>query len=180
MTKRLLFFATEKDLLPLFTEVERVHALNYIRMAPSYSNAAEAYSSGANLPNLGRASASAAGTSNEFLVVMSGHRVVARRVIGDNGKAIYFFDQLENPASITFSPGGLWEETVLLHGRVATVSEEAASQSLMSLFEKSLRKGFRKIKAYWVGPEAERLLDAGTRLTISAEASRDFDLTRTG
>jgi hypothetical protein len=178
MTKRILFFATEKDLLPIFAAVESVQPLDYVRMGPSDTKSALTCASGANLPSLGRATSSAAGTNDEFMVVLRGQRVAERSVNGIDGNVLYFFDQLENPASITFSPGGRWEQGVLLHGRVATVSEDAVSQTLMKEFAKAVRKTFSKIKAYWVGPEAEALLDAGVRLTISADASRDFDLSK--
>jgi hypothetical protein len=39
--------------------------------------------------------------------------VHARQIAG----ARYSFDQLTNPGTITFAPGGLWGEEVLLHGR---------------------------------------------------------------
>jgi hypothetical protein len=103
---------------------------------------------------------------------------VSQRVRRDDGSVRYLFDQLENDASITFNPAGLWGNDLLLHGRLATVWDDEVSQTLMKQFAKPLRKSFRKIKAFWVGPEAEAMLDAGKRLTIGAQSPRDFDLRR--
>src|SRR5690349_6037807 len=64
-----------------------------------------------------------------ILVVLKGHPVEARRVDGNDGTVRYLFDQLASQASITFSPGGLYDESFLLHGRVATVSADVTSQS---------------------------------------------------
>lgn len=179
ITKRQMFFATEMDLVQLITSVEHELPVDFVRMGSSTSSVAQRFSTVMSLPNLGHATSDAAATSDEYLIVLKGHPVVGRRVEGNDGVTRYFFDQLANEASITFSPGGLRGSDVLLHGRVATASDDEISQSLMKHFAKALRSSFRKIKAYWVGPEAEALLDAGKRLTISVRASREFDLTRT-
>jgi hypothetical protein len=178
MTQRLHFYATRDDLIPWLASVERALPVDYVRMANSPVGTAQAYAMAADIPALGHASSPSAGTGERFLVVRKSHRVVVRRVAADDGRTRYCFDQLANPDSITFAPGGLYGTDVLLHGGVATASQSADSLALMKVFAKPLRASFRRIKAYWVGPEAEALLDGGARLTISAHAPTDFDLTR--
>jgi len=90
----------------------------------------------------------------------------------------YVFDQLLNPESVTFSPGGFWGENILLHGRFATVSTATFSLELMKLLGAAVRKRFGKIKAFYVGEEAMKMLDNGTRLTIAAQSPRTLDLSR--
>ena len=180
MTKRLLFFATKEDLGPVLAAVERVLPIDYVRMDNYRTGVVDSYASVADIPNLGQAPTDSAGTSDEYLVVMKGRKVKTESVRGEDGRMRHLVDQLLNPSSITFAPGGLWGNDVLLHGRFATVHDDEASLALMNQCAEALRKSFRKLKAYWVGAEAERLLDSGKRLTISAQASRDFDLTRTG
>jgi len=86
-------------------------------------------------------------------------------------------DQLLNPDTVVLTPAGVRSEEVVLHGRVATVSNSQPAQRLMRLFSKAFRKHrFEKIRAFWVGPEARALLRAGTRLTISVQSPREFDL----
>lgn len=180
MTKRLLFFATKEDLRLLLATVESSLPIDYVRMGHGETSVAERYASSEEIPNLGHATTDSASTSDEFLVVPKSCAVQVRCVSGSGGTVRYFFDQLANPSTVTFAPGGLRGDTILLHGRVATVSDDETSQALMNQFAKVIRKSFRKLKTFWIGPEAEGLLDAGKRLTISAQASRDFDLTRTG
>jgi hypothetical protein len=78
---------------------------------------------------------------------------------------------------VEFKPGGIWNEDVLLHGRIATASESQISQALMKRFQSAAKKTFSKVKAFYVGPKALVLLDSGKRLTISAQSPREFDLT---
>jgi hypothetical protein len=178
MTKQLLFFATKEDLRPLLAAVERVVPIDYVLMGIYPAEVAEKYGSIEDIPNLGRATTDSASTSGEFLVVKKNCTVKTRSVAGVDGKTRYFIDQLLNPNSVTFAPGGLWDSDVLLNGRFATVHDDEGSQALIKQFAKVLRKSFRKLKAYWVGPEAERLLEAGKRLTIAAQTPREFDLTK--
>jgi hypothetical protein len=138
---------------------------------------AEKYGSIEDIPDLGRATADSAISSREFLMVKKNCTVNMESVATVHGKR-YVIDQLLNPNSVTFAPGGLWGSDVLLNGRFATVHNDEGSQALMKQFAKILRKSFRKLKAYWVGPEAERLLEAGKRLTIAAQTPREFDLTK--
>lgn len=176
--KQLHFFAAKEDLQSLLRAVERRVSISYVRMGPSSSTVAERFASGDSIPNLGRAERDSAAACDEYLVIPDKRIVEVRPVRTTDGTLQYFVDQLSNPNSVTFAPGGIWSKEVLLNGRVATVHDDADSQNLMKNFASELRKSFHKVKAYWVGPQAEVLLDAGGRLTISAHASRDFDLTR--
>lgn len=89
---------------------------------------------------------------------------------------MFSIDQLANPDSVTFTAGGKWDNDVLLHGRIATASDSDISKELMKLFNLVIRKQFKKVGAYWVGPAAYVFLEAGWRLTLSAHSPRDFDL----
>jgi hypothetical protein len=88
----------------------------------------------------------------------------------------YAVDQLINPHSITLSHGGLFRPDVLLSGRVSTASESAVSKTLYRAFTTAIAKRFVRIRAFWVGPQAEALLHQGCRLTDSADSSTEYDL----
>jgi hypothetical protein len=75
--------------------------------------------------------------------------------------------------------GGLWGDDILLHGRFASASKEAFSSELLQLVGSLVRKQFKKIKAFYVGQAAERMLDSGKRLTIAVQSPRTIDLSRT-
>jgi len=93
-----------------------------------------------------------------------------------DGSELFAIDQLANPDSVTFTAGGKWDKDVLLHGRVATASDSEIAKELMKLFNLVISKQFKKVRAYWVGPAAYAFLEAGGRLTASAQSPRDFDL----
>jgi hypothetical protein len=175
---QLHFYATKDDLLPLVAIVERKVALDYVLTGNFLTDAVVQYGSIQDIPNLGHATRESASGNAQFLVVMKGHRVNVRTLPGINGKTRYLIDQLANQSSLMFQPGGFWGDDILLHGRVGTVHTDGISKELMKRFSGAIRKSFCRIKAFWVGPEAERLLDAGMRLTIAEQSPPEFNLTR--
>src|SRR6266581_4394341 len=135
----------------------------------------ETFTAGAELPNLGKASSDSAINSDSFLVAGRPVPIKMRRVKAAAGAERLYVDQLDNPDTVVLTPGGIWGTDIVLHGRVTTVSESGASQELMKEFHGTFRRRFTKIKAFFVGPKAVVLLEAGKRLTISAQSPRDFD-----
>ncbi|MGO8996410.1 MAG: hypothetical protein ACLQVI_24105 [Polyangiaceae bacterium] len=176
--KQILFFATGNDLLPVLEEVERVGPLHYARMGQFPKPEPETFSRGGELPRLGQATAESAISSEAYLVSEVAMQVHVRRIEGPGGAERFAVDQLANPDTVTLTPAGVWRGNVILHGRVATVSESPQSQALMRRFKRALEGRFTKVKAFWVGANALALLDAGKRLTIGAQSAPEFDLTR--
>jgi hypothetical protein len=115
--------------------------------------------------------------NDSYLVVLKERSVEVRSVCENDGVVRYRVDALFNPAAVQFTPGGRWSEDVLLYGVIAS-SDHPDSQTVMKPFATHIRKSFKKIKAFWVGPHAEALLDAGKRLTIAEQSPREFVLTR--
>ena len=124
-------------------------------------------------PSLDATKESASG-SETFLVCDVEQVVVPRQVSGPR----YLLDQLINPDTISFTPGGIWLEDILLYGRFATASETKESIELMKILKNMVRKNFRKLKAYYLGAEAEEMLDNGKRLTIAAQSPPEYNLVR--
>jgi hypothetical protein len=50
----------------------------------------------------------------------------------------------------------------------------------MKLFSKEIMQHFTKVKSYYLGNEASRLLNDGMRLTADVRAPAEYDLTRSG
>jgi hypothetical protein len=71
----------------------------------------------------------------------------------------------------------MWNEEILLAGRVGTASNSEESQKLMKRFHSAIKRRFIKVKAYWVGHGALELLRSGNRLTIAEQSPREFDFT---
>jgi hypothetical protein len=202
--KHLLFFAIKDDLLPVLQAFEATKPVKYIRTDTLTTCNYVCFERGAAIPNLGNASNASAIGCESFLVCERGIEINLRRLkpltnadidrrsilIGGQEIAVnpqplnpivglerFAIDQLVNPDTVVFTPGGVWNEEILLHGRIATASESDASQNLMKRFQSALKKHFTKIKAFYVGPGALALLKSGKRLTASEQSPREFDLT---
>ncbi len=156
--------------------IEAEIALDYVETGMKATGEVKRVRSAPGFPNLGVASSKSAGTSRSFLFVPSGNPVRTRLMELKSGGHRYALDQLVNPDTVVFSPGGFWGEDVLLHGQVATVGDSEVCRKLMNVFGRNIRKRFKKIRAFWVGQEAETEFMRGTRLTISADSPKEFGL----
>lgn len=177
--KQIPFFALKNDILPVLETVEREYPLKYVQMGNCMSPDFGQFLHGADISDLGKAGAESASGCESFLVTRREVPVNVRRIKGVGGIQRYCMDHLINPDSVEFTPAGVWNDDIVLNGRVATVSESAISQELMKRFNSAIRKHFTKIKAFWVGPKAFILLNTGKRLAAAAQSPRDFDLTLT-
>lgn len=177
--KHVLFFALKEDLLALLELVESKGSLKYVRMgnflAEEVKNGLGVFSTGAGIPDLGKATAESATACETFLVCEQETPINLRTLHESTGGRVCV-DQLANPDSVAFTPGGIWNEDVVLHGRIAAVSESQTSQALMKRFQAAVKQAFSKVKAFYVGPKALTFLESGKRLTISAKSPREFDL----
>jgi hypothetical protein len=174
--KQISFFALKEDILPVFQEFEARDPVNYVPAGISNSSNYVIFSEGTAIPNLGIASKPAAINCVSFLVNVAGEKINLRTISTIGEKSCFAIDQLHNPNTIILSPGGLWDNEILLHGRIATTSDSEVSQALMIRFKKALNKTFIKIKAFYVGPQALAFLKKGKRLTISTQSPKEFDL----
>jgi hypothetical protein len=52
----------------------------------------------------------------------------------------------------------------------------AASKGLYTFVAKAFRKNFKKVREYFVGPEALDLMASGVRLAMDATSPPEFDL----
>lgn len=176
--KQILFFALKDDLVPMLRLVESAGPLKYTLMGNFASSdfRIATLSSGIEIPDLGKASADSTACTDAFIVCERDSDInlcVFQAV--DNEQRICI-DQLANPDSIEFRPGGAWTGNVILHGRVATASESNESQKLMKRFYAAIKKSFTKINAFHVGQHALACLNNGVRLTFSAMAPPEYDL----
>jgi hypothetical protein len=174
MASQILFFATLNDLLPILATVEQETEIKYVKCGSFDSATTSSFTNAALIPELGNASSESSINSATFLICDRREEVHPRQV----APARYVFDQLVNPKTIAFTPGGCWGEDILLNGRFATGSTGAVSVGLLKRYQSLIRKRFEKIKAYYVGEEAAQQLDQGKRLTIAVQSARMFDLSR--
>jgi hypothetical protein len=175
--KHILFFGLRQDLLPVLHEVECALPLTYTQTGRFLNKSFSSFDQASQIPNLGLATTDSVVNCDTFLVARRHTPIVLRSVSEISAGETFRIDQMLNPDTVAIKPGGARGEEVVLHGRVASISDSQPSQSLMGLFLSAFRKHhFQKIKAFWVGPEAFALLKAGKRLTMSVQSPRDFDL----
>jgi hypothetical protein len=173
------FFATAEDLLPVLAAVESRLEIQYTLTGNHASKNIESWWHGRELPTFGQPSpVESAVSSPAYLITARGAVVNVRELPPIEGRERWAVDQLINPDSTVFWHGGLFGANVLLYGRVATVSKTPSAIKLQRAFEAAIRKSFARIKAYYVGGSAERLLDSGLRLTGAAQSPRGYDLSR--
>ena len=176
--KSIHFHAVKEDILQVISVFESGGSVKYVLtgnfLANEISEGISVYESVDEIPNLGEATADSSAACESFLVCDQTTPITPRS-LQESGRVC--IDQLFNPDTVVFKPGGIWSEEVLLEGQVGTASDSDESQRLMKRFNSAIKKTFTKVKAFYVGPKALELLERGTRLTMSAHSSHEFDLT---
>ena len=179
MTKnQLSFFATKDDLESLLRTVESERPLQFVVAGLFDSLNVEPLESLLDAPNLGSVTVGDANHEPGYLVATRGITIEVRPVPQRRGGVKYAVDQLTNPKTIAFRPGGTFGATCLIAGQVGTASDDPSSLELFQLFSKQTRHRFTKIKSFYVGKEAGELLNKGWRLTANAKSPALYDLKR--
>jgi hypothetical protein len=166
-TKQLPFFATASDLAGLAREVSSQRPLSFV-LAGLSSEQITTVLSNLNNPM----------PFETYLIFDRDKSVVWRRVPQRDGSDKYAMDQLDNPHTVSLQCGGMLDGIRLIAGQVGTATTHPLSDEIYSLFAKTIRQKFEKIKSYYVGPEAAQNLDTGVRLTPTATSPSTYDLVR--
>lgn len=168
------FFATRNDILPVLRGVEKTLPVKYVAFEDVRSPNFEEHSRGEDIPNLGIAPQEPHANCPIFLICDPALRINVRPT---KGGEFYAVDQLHNPDTIAYQTGGLWKD-ILLYGSIGTctASFSPISKKLLQRYTYQVRKHFKYIGAYYVGPEAEQMLKEGKRLTLAEQSHKSFDL----
>jgi hypothetical protein len=177
-SKSIHFFATKRDLEALLSAVESQRRLKYVEAGMFNSPETATLMSGLQIPNLGFAPSGDHNHEPVWLITDRSVNVEGRAIPQRRGGMQYVIDQKVNPQSVTFSGGGVFEKSCVIDGKVGTSTDDATAHELVNLFAREIRRHFTRIKSFFVGREAEQLLDSGYRLTISVNSSKDIDLSR--
>src|SRR4051812_47589780 len=171
------FYALPEDLLVVFAAIEKDRQLRYTPMGVFEDSTVPSVQNGALLPTLRDPPPSTSAISGHRYLVTR-HEVVpsARRISLSTCGTRYAIDQLNNPDSMELLPGSWHSSRAILYGRVGTCSESATSRQLFSYFKRAIGKHFRKINAFWVGPQAETAWKQGARLTGGLSSPPENDL----
>jgi hypothetical protein len=169
-------FATAADFLPGLERFEEESRVRYIRAGLFDSRIPLEVGAARDLPDFGLARSGDAGQEDRFLVVPAGVEIAVREVPQRSGRLKFAIDQLQNPDSTIFQPGGLYRDLALISGEIATTGMTAAALELHRLMVRTVTKGFKRVRSYWLGAEALMLMSRGMRLTASIRSPATYDL----
>jgi len=176
-SNRIEFFATIEDLVPGLKLLEAAQSLKFVRCGLFPTNQFEVMSSPLALPRLGHALNGARALCERYLILRATDELIVREVPQAKGGVRYAVDQLANPVSATFEPGGVFDTRFLLGGSVTTASRDAAAKALCRDFGHAITRGFRKCSGYLVGLNAAQQQRDGVRLiTMHINEGEEYDL----
>lgn len=178
MSKQIHIFATKKDITEGLKSIESVMQLKYVLCGIFETPTIPVYHSLFDYNDL---SINKTGDhiAETFIVMDAKAKILTEEIIDEKGKKLYSVYPNKNSNSITFSPGGIFANKHLVCGHIGTTSKNPEVIVFLRKFTKFLTKGFSKIQSYYVGPEAEIMLNKGARLiTISVNSPDIYDLKR--
>jgi hypothetical protein len=176
-----LFYATAKDLSGVLSSLEAHKDLQYTPAGLFDSKELQelqTYLSYRDIPDLGRAFHRSAVANRQYLVSLKGTVLRIQDVPQYSGGILFAVDLMLNGDSIVFSPGGRYSNDVMLYGMIGTLSPppSVASKNLYTFVARAFRKDFKKVREYFIGPEALDLMASGVRLAMDATSPAEFDL----
>jgi hypothetical protein len=172
-----LFYATAQDLSGVLSSLEAQKELQYTLAGLFKSKELQTYLSYRDIPDLGRAFHRSAVANCRYLLSPKGTAMRVEDVPQYSGGILFSVSLKLNEDSIAFSPGGRYGNDVILYGMAGTLSPPSpASKSLYSFVAKGFRKDFKRVREYFVGPEALDLMAGGVRLAMDATSPPEFDL----
>ena len=172
------YFAARTDLEAIFAIVEAKRPLQYVRAGMFDTPESVILSSGLQIPHLGLAPSGINVAEPFWLVTNANVNVQIKSVPQRRGGIRYGIDPGLNPESVVLWAGGVFENSAVIAGRIGTGVINPVSMELLNLFVRPIRRQFERIKSFYVGPEAERLFNAGYRLTTSVRSPKFGDLSR--
>lgn len=191
MARSIYFFATRGDLLPVLLEIERTIDIHYCE--GGYSRIYDGEGELAGIPTFAQYSTARdiIGLSHtEFDSSVSGRTILIghdstpflpeaipqRR--GGMRLAMTIGSDLNDDA-ILLRPGGIYDALTLLAGEVATTHEPTEKGiQLIEAIRKVVRSRWILIRPYWLGAEAQQMLNRGVRLTSGVRTPACYDLRR--
>lgn len=170
--KKIQFFATTGDILPVLREFERGAPLKYIQSGRFFTPNPPIFLTSFGLPDPGKATHESAIGNVTYLVSHRGTKNVMQPRTLTNGEKCWDIFPVDNEEAVVLSLGGMWTTGTLLPGRMEAMHQNAVTKGLISDFSAALKKeGFKKVRQWWVGPESMEMLKKGKRLATTAEQS---------
>lgn len=168
------FYATQNDLLDLLMDLESKRDICYAEAGMFDNDRVIVYRKAFDIPNLSIVDVSR--NSRMILVGNADINFLPQTVPQRRGGVKFALDQEENPDTLLLLPGGQIDSQTVAAGRFGTCTGSAISSILFRELRGVAMQKWNKIKLYVVGPQAEKILDAGGKLTPGLRP--EYDLRR--
>ena len=165
--KQVPFYGTHHDVVEVVREFAGDHEIDFVRAGTLGQAKMHVVSNFAELSEF-----------ETYLIAYRGASMQFEEIALRQGGRAFALDQARNPDTIVFRMGGVSSHDQLLPGSLGTTSNTKASDQLYSICSKVIRGRFEKIRSFYVGPEALKLLDGGGRLSVTEKSPREYDLVR--
>ena len=177
---QLMFYATREDLLDVLLPLEEKYGFTYATMGAYVKPEIEVFQSLSQITGLGVSPHGKRYGVKSYLLAMSKAEISVQEKVTScaNRDCFYWLDTSSNPDALALYPSGIFSPTTLLDGRLYAASESGASIALFKLIAKEIKRKFERVKAYWLGRQAAKLLDSGGRLAMDIDTPAEYDLKR--
>jgi hypothetical protein len=178
-SSQIMFFAAETDFSQMLDEIESKFEIKYVGMGRFENRNIPVYETYHDIPNFGYTDfGDWAGPDHRYLILPKQIDLNLEAFKLSSGSEVYLADMKLNPDSVELTSKGVYrrKERVVVAGRIAKVANGAFADPLYKAFTAEMRKRFRRIGSYYVGPNAEEKLRNGWRLVQIESSPREFDL----
>ncbi|WP_103072483.1 hypothetical protein [Aquimarina sediminis] len=176
--KQIMFHILKEDISDIIQEVETEFDVKYFRRGLFDNKDIITHKSLLEDSSIGFARSGDWNDLDAYLVIPNDTKLNVRDIPQRKGGTKYAVDQLENPKSVEIKLGGIYKngDQVNIAGRIGTVSDDPFSKQVYKSFVSKIKKKFKRIGSFYIGPKAEEKLREGWRLVTNEKMSKDFDL----
>lgn len=175
-TRQTFYFADEEDLTPLLQELEAVEAVRYYQTGLFDSPGPIYYRSLFEAGKIGVVLHGDWNHTKSYLVLPGEVDVIVTPVPQRKGGIKYAIDQEKNLSSIIVKPSGVFQQGILVAGKIGTIYDNEVALRLFKSFSSPVKKCFHRIGDFYVGDSARAKLAAGWRLVTMDQSPKEYDL----
>ena len=174
--KRIFFFATPADIVPVLKRFEGNAPLKFVDMEDVTTPNRSIYLESSDIPKPGIATRETGSQSHSYLVSHRDTKNILRPYTTRKGEKRWSLDNGGNEETVILTMAGKWKD-MMLPGIMNTLHGTPVAQQLMKWFLAALKaEGFTKVDMYWMGAEALEMWKAGKRLSQAEQSPPEFDL----
>lgn len=180
MTKQVLFFATKSDIKDIIMDIEVSHSIKYYEMGLFDTKPNGYFNSITEIPDFGTPRSGDWNRDLRLMAIPKNLPLKIRDIVQKKGGVKYAVDPVLNHTSICFQFGGIYKEGIIIAGNCFTTNSNDFSLQVFKDFSSKIKKRFKKIDKFYVGPDAEKKLREGWRLVQNEGFAKEYDLTLNG